>query len=370
MNIVQSGASFQIYKGEDLKTYPLLPMGTYEVQFHQQKGFFLTSHEDLDISEKIYGTINDKIKKVVQSFNLVDRNFGIILSGKKGSGKSLFARKLSQEIKLPVILVTQYYPGIASFLEDISQSVMVLFDEFDKTFTNGGQNNRENLTEPQAELLSLFDGVNSGKKLFVITCNETFRLNEYLIDRPGRFHYHFRLNNLEALGIEEYLSEHLEEKYLDIIPKIVNLSLVTPMTYDLLRALSFEINQGYDFDETLRDLNMEETTNLVVSILVKTKTRGDFSCKTQNISLQNDVNTVYLSSSHNMKEELAISFFTKDLTLRNGEIIVDLEKCNFTISDDPSEWKDDDDFESLDRSEVIGLSIRKVDNRPSYVFAF
>ena len=40
-------------------------------------------------------------------------------------------------------------------------------------------------------MLSLFDGLDNGKKLFVITCNEVERLNAYLLNRPGRFHYHF-----------------------------------------------------------------------------------------------------------------------------------------------------------------------------------
>ena len=157
MNIVQSGSAFQIYKGEDLKTFGTLPVGTYEVSFSKQRGFFLTSHEDLEVNEKIYGSIESRIDKVLKSFELTNRNFGIILSGKKGSGKSLFARQLSKAIKLPVILVTSYIPGISTFLAAIDQSVMVLFDEFDKTFVNTDSNNDRNIVTPQAELLPLFE---------------------------------------------------------------------------------------------------------------------------------------------------------------------------------------------------------------------
>ena len=155
MNIVQSGSSFQVYKGEDLKTFSALPLGTYEVSFDKQQGFFLTSHEDLEMNEKkIYGNTLEKIDKIITSFNKVNRNFGIILSGRKGCGKSLFARQLSRTIDIPTILVTQYVPGIATFLSNIDQSVMVLFDEFDKVFVD-----QDGDALPQLELLPLFDGI-------------------------------------------------------------------------------------------------------------------------------------------------------------------------------------------------------------------
>ena len=53
---------------------------------------------------------------------------------------------------------------------------MVLFDEFDKTFST---NDRNNAGDPQTEMLTLFDGLSTGKKLFIITCNELKNLNDY-----------------------------------------------------------------------------------------------------------------------------------------------------------------------------------------------
>ena len=91
MNVVHSGDTFQIYS-DALKTYTALPAGTYEVSFSKFSGFFLTSRSDLTINEsKIYGCSEKKVQKVLNSFDKVDRNFGVILSGRKGIGKSLFA---------------------------------------------------------------------------------------------------------------------------------------------------------------------------------------------------------------------------------------------------------------------------------------
>ena len=52
-----------------------------------------------------------------------------------------------------------------------------------------------------------------GKKLFLITCNEIRKLNDYLINRLSRFHYHFRFDYPSYKEIWEYLHDKLEEKY-------------------------------------------------------------------------------------------------------------------------------------------------------------
>ena len=131
MNVVHAGSTYQIY-GESLKTYSKLPIRSYEVGFSKMTGFFLTAHNDLVVNEsKIYGSSPQKVDKVLRAFNLTDRNFGVILSGRKGIGKSLFARLLAnkaQEYNLPLIIVSEYVPGIASFLSSIEQEVIVLFD--------------------------------------------------------------------------------------------------------------------------------------------------------------------------------------------------------------------------------------------------
>jgi len=159
----------------------------------------------MEIKEsKIYGIHTEKVKKVLKTFTSFERNLGVILSGDKGIGKSLFAKLVCIEAigkGYPVIVVDRYIPGIDSYLNSIEQEVVVLFDEFDKTFCN----NDNNGISPQTLMLSLFDGISVGKKLFLITCNEIRKLNDYLINRPGRFHYHFRFDYPSYEEIQEYL---------------------------------------------------------------------------------------------------------------------------------------------------------------------
>lgn len=255
MNIVNAGNTYQIY-GNELKTFKTLPVASYEVNFNKMQGFFLTQRNDLTVNEeKVYGNHNEKINKVLNTFSHVDRNLGVILSGEKGIGKSLFARMLAAEgVKrnIPLILVTGFVPGIDNFISSIEQEVIVLFDEFEKTFRETEE------SSPQESMLSLFDGIDGGKKLYVITCNKASDLNEYLLNRPGRFHYHFILDVPTGLEIKEYMTDKLKPEYHDVIESVVKWGVLNSATYDQLRAIVFELNMGYSLQETLLDLNIEK----------------------------------------------------------------------------------------------------------------
>ena len=257
MKIVAANSRFQIYS-DDLKTYDKLPTAIYDVSFDKLSGFFLKQQPDIVIEERVYGEHLQKIKKVMDAFALSNRNFGVILSGAKGIGKSLFAKLLAIEmnkIGYPVILVKSYLHGIADFLASINQERMVLFDEFDKTYVDTSREESDSST-PQNQLLTLFDGVDGGNKLFVITCNKIDRLSEYFINRPGRFHYHFRFNYPSKEEFIEYLKNNVREEYWGEIEKVADFTCKVNTNYDCLRAIAFELNSGLAFKEAIGDLNI------------------------------------------------------------------------------------------------------------------
>ena len=269
MKIVNTGNIFHLYD-DTLKTFDKLPAQAYLVGFNNQTGFYLETFNDIEVNEKIYGVHTEKVEKVFKSFQAFERNMGVILSGAKGIGKSLFAKLLSikaVENGFPLIIVNTPYPGIANFLTSITQEVIVMFDEFDKTF----KSSHDGDFDPQADMLSLFDGMSMGKKCFIVTCNELRGLNDFLVNRPGRFHYHFRFNYPQGDEIREYLADKLQPEYYTEIESVVNFATKVDLNYDCLRAIAFELNLGIGFSEAIKDLNIVniELEEYIITVVFK-----------------------------------------------------------------------------------------------------
>lgn len=266
MKAISIGTRYEIYN-DSLKAYDRLPAKTYTVRFAKMSGFYLEERTDLSVNEKVYGVHMEKADKVLKAFTAFERNLGVILSGDKGIGKSLFARLLSAkavEAGYPVIIIDQFIPGIASYIESIEQEAVFLFDEFDKTF--GSIRQGENEADPQSRLLSLFDGTSQGKKLFIITCNSLHRLNDYLVNRPGRFHYHFRFDYPSGEEIMKYLTDKLGSQYQGEIEKVILFSKKVALNFDCLRAIAFELSLDVPFETAIQDLNIINTNEEMYNI--------------------------------------------------------------------------------------------------------
>jgi hypothetical protein len=169
---------------------------------------------------------------------------GVMLNGEKGSGKTLLAKTLSIEgglMGIPTIIINAPWTGdvFNKFLQDIEQPTIILFDEFEKVYNN----------EDQEAALTLLDGVFPSKKLFVITCNDKWRVNEHMRNRPGRIFYMLDFKGLSPDFIREYCEDNLQNK--QYIEKIVEISaLFEQFNFDMLKALVEEMNR---YNETPQD---------------------------------------------------------------------------------------------------------------------
>ena len=366
MKIVNTGNTYRLY-GDDLKSYDKLPAQCYTVRCSQMSGFYLEKHADINVNEdKIYGCHLEKIDKVLRNFNAFKRNLGVILSGDKGIGKSLFAKLLAVkaiEQGLPLIIVDSFIPGIASYIESIEQEVVVLFDEFDKTF--GNIRSAENETEAQSSMLTLFDGLAQGKKLFVITCNELRKVSDYLVNRPGRFHYHFRFEYPTDAEIEEYLKDKIETEYYDEIPKVISFSKKVQINYDCLRAIAFELSTGIPFETAIKDLNIINLDSERYNIYLYFENNTRLRYTNAYLDLFSDDETcdieLYDNKSHNVVD---VEFNTSDCVMDNttGRLLVMAENLNLTYID---YYKDE--VEALKQSKPLYLVIeRKVEKGIHY----
>ena len=245
-------------KGEISIVDTLAPQ-IYKIAFRQFQGMYLETYiPQFKVDEKLYGESNNYINSIVNGYTHSPRNMGVIFSGDKGLGKTLTAKSLCNTLiskGYPVILCNTYMQGLPDFISNIEQPCVVLFDEFDKVFTAVLENG-DDTDKPQEAFLSLFDGTDMGNKLFIITCNDIYKLNSYFINRPGRFHYHIRFDYPQRQYIEEYLNNNVLPQYKSEIVNVLKFCQRRPLNFDCLRAIVFELNMGHKFKDIIDILNI------------------------------------------------------------------------------------------------------------------
>lgn len=233
---------------------PAIPTGVYVVDYNPMAGgFFLRRQADMTLPEKLYGTVEPRARKVLNTFNSrTDKNTGVLLSGNKGSGKTLLSRTicaLALEEDKPVLLIEEAYMGTEfnQFMNSITQPVVVFIDEFEKKYNDHDKQNG---------LLSLLDGTGVNNKLFLATTNDG-QVSEFLLSRPSRFFYHWRYVKLEEEVLLGYCNDVLVNK--DFLPKIrVFWGISTDMSFDVLQSVVEELNRYPDanFVDLILDMNV------------------------------------------------------------------------------------------------------------------
>ncbi len=262
----------RIILGGSVKVLDHLDPLIYSLNFSKFEGSFLMEKRDFFRKEKMYGKMQDKSKKIFRAFENREGNLGILLSGDKGLGKSMFMRMVAKEALergFPVICVDDNLPGLKDFISSVEEPAVFLFDEFEKVFHSADEdeNNLEDMEkDSQNQFLSILDGTGSNHHIFIVTCNSTDRLSSYFLNRPGRFYYHFSFYNPSKEIIEEYLADNLLPEFSEVKDKILAFSEFGCLNYDSLKAITQEINSGYSFEESLDDLNVGNKESISFSI--------------------------------------------------------------------------------------------------------
>lgn len=203
----------------------------------------LVQRPSLSMPEKKYFTDEDNnfMDRVLACYkNRTESTLGVMLSGLKGSGKSVMAKEIAQRSNLPIIVIDKYarpwvLKKLLANLADIE--VCFLFDEIDK------------LSEDYDDdfLLQLLDGNSTmGKKLFLFTANNPDDINEYLVDRCSRIRYWREFEEMQVSLIQIILKDKLNDdtKIKEVTDFIVeNMKVIS---FDNVNAFVNEINEYPD----------------------------------------------------------------------------------------------------------------------------
>lgn len=171
--------------------YALEPGKIYDLLIRKQWGEIVTKftlNGELNLPKKVFTTKKDElfINRVLHSFNKDDKNTtGVLLTGDKGSGKTVTAKVIAKKANLPIIVIhpETLLTELNDFFKSFDDPVCILFDEVDKEFDT-------------SELLTFLDGLQkTARKLVIMTANESKDISNYLKNRCSRIRY-FRNYNI------------------------------------------------------------------------------------------------------------------------------------------------------------------------------
>ena len=176
--------------------------GIYYIQKDNKNKFFYSvkSADRFILPNKIYGNIEKIGIRVWNTFAVSKQSTGILLTGNKGSGKTILGEiicNLAIDRRLPVYVITEIEVDLEliAYLRSLSHCVIFL-DEFAK---NVGSLMMD-------KMLTMFSDVTASCKLFILTENSLYNISNYIKDRPGRIRYHLDFGKLSSDIYEDYIN--------------------------------------------------------------------------------------------------------------------------------------------------------------------
>lgn len=244
---LKNGTTFRVSSKEAMDLHEQLPAGNYTVAVDMMGNFYLEQIDSFEIPSKMYGNTLRHTDRIINSFWDRPQQTGVLLNGEKGSGKSLLAKNLSvraAETGIPTIVINNPWTGdkFNQLIQSIEQPCIVLFEKvYDQ--------------DSQEQMLTLLDGVFPSKKLFVLTCNDKWRIDAHMRNRPGRIFYMLDFKGLDADFIREYCEDNLNAK--QFIERIVQITgTFSAFNFDMLKALVEEMNRyNEEPQEAMKMLN-------------------------------------------------------------------------------------------------------------------
>ena len=251
---MKSGNTFRIATKESMDLHDQLPAGNYVVKMDPYDNFYIEQIESFDVPTRLYGDTTKNTERIINSFWDRDKSTGVMLVGEKGSGKTLLSKNICVELakqNVPTIVINAPWHGdkFNTLIQSIQQPCIVMFDEFEKVYNS----------EEQESLLTLLDGIYSSKKLFMLTSNDKWRVDNHMRNRPGRIFYMIDFKGLDEAFIREYCLENLANPEPKTVDTVVNISSVfAAFNFDMLKALIEEMNRyGETPQEAMRILNVK-----------------------------------------------------------------------------------------------------------------
>lgn len=216
-----------------------VPPFVYELNYDEESDVTSLTfiRKEFAHQQKRYGRSKIYENVIVKDYlSMKSPSLGVILMGRKGSGKSMLAESICNQLlenKVPVIYIKKpTHPTAVDKALALIGPCVVYIDEFEKNFAPkmgeyGPEFGNQNF------FLSIFSDTSISGVMFIITFNDIGLVTPYILDRPGRFKYCIKFKSIEPEGIKELVEEH---KLVDWQAKILSIYAETH-SYDVLRQV-------------------------------------------------------------------------------------------------------------------------------------
>lgn len=243
MKVIRHGNQVSIMQADHVGDE--LPVSNYSICYADMKGYYLTRKENFILPSKIYGHTEEFANRVIKTYNSLGKGMGVLLSGFKGTGKTVEAKQICVNSNKPVLILNTAYigGGFSEFLDSIETPSIIFIDEFEKVYSQ---------EEARNFFLTLMDGTARSRHLYLLTSNNS-QIGEYFHSRPGRIRYHKSYDFLDDVLISEIVEDKLNNK--DLKPKVIAvLNKISQLSIDSVTAILDECNIHNESPDQFMDI--------------------------------------------------------------------------------------------------------------------
>jgi hypothetical protein len=332
---IKNGNTFQVSSKEAMDLHETLPAKNYVVKQDDQGNFYLEAIDSFQAPSKIYGDCTRNTNRIINTFLNRSGSTGVMLTGEKGSGKTLLTKNICMSLAeqgIPSIIINAPFRGdeFNTLIQKIEQPCVILFDEFEKVYDS----------EKQEKILTLLDGVFPSKKLFLLTCNDKWRVDQHMRNRPGRIYYMLDFTGLDESFIREYCQDNLQyPEYTDKICTIAG--MFSNFNFDMLKAMVAEINLYNESpQQAIRMLNIKPEFDSGSRFSIETYYKGknvsdDDDPEFRGNPLYQNLRVAFDPDPQNPESELVTHTFTHEnltsVNIKTGSFVFESSDGNIRL---------------------------------------